>query len=74
MTGTIKAVTDRGFGFIRPDERTESDVFFHASALLDTDIDLLSVGDRVTYAVGEDPRSGRLRALQVRCLDSFDVA
>lgn len=74
MTGTIKAITDRGFGFITPDEPTKPDVFFHASALLDTDIDLLSIGDRVSYATGEDPRTGRERAVQVRCLDTADAA
>ena len=33
MTGKIARLTDRGFGFITPDEGGDKDVFFHARSL-----------------------------------------
>ena len=51
MTGTIKKLSERGFGFITPDD-SETDIFFHCSALPNKgDFDGLAVGSRVTYSV-----------------------
>ncbi|MDQ5969186.1 MAG: Cold-shock DNA-binding domain, partial [Patescibacteria group bacterium] len=33
QTGTIARVTDKGFGFIKPDQASEKDLFFHATSL-----------------------------------------
>lgn len=55
MTGTIARVTDRGFGFITPDEG-EKDVFFHAQSLVDTHFDDLKEGDKVTFDIEEGPK------------------
>lgn len=72
MTGTIKYYnTDRGFGFIRPDDEP-GEVFFH---IQDTDLDseqlyVLNFCD-VTFDVKEVPGKGRVskRAVNVNILD-----
>jgi CspA family cold shock protein len=64
--GTIKTITDRGFGFIRPENGTE-DVFFHRSALAGgADFDRLQQGDRVTFNAENDPRGKGMRASNVQ--------
>ena len=48
--GTIKRLTDRGFGFI--DTGTDKDLFFHNSALDGASFDDLREGERVSYTEG----------------------
>ncbi len=55
--GTIKRITDKGFGFI--DNGTQRDMFFHSSALEGVTFDELQEGQRVTYDVGEGPKGPR---------------
>lgn len=55
MTGTIARVTDRGFGFIKPDEG-DKDLFFHANSLNGTTFDELGEGDAVTFDIEEGPK------------------
>lgn len=56
MTGKISRLTDRGFGFITPDEG-DKDVFFHANSLTEgTLYDDLKEGDTVTYEVTDGPK------------------
>ncbi len=50
MTGTIKTLTDRGFGFISV-EGQEKDLFFHSKELVGVLFDELKVGDNVTFEV-----------------------
>ena len=50
MTGTIKAKTDRGFGFISREGETK-DLFFHSKDLNGVTFDALQVGDVVTFEV-----------------------
>ncbi len=50
MTGTIKTLTDRGFGFISRDGE-EKDLFFHSKELSGVTFDELKVGDVVTFEV-----------------------
>ena len=52
--GTIKRLTDRGFGFI--DNGTDKDVFFHSSALEGVEFDELREGQRVSYTEGQGPK------------------
>jgi CspA family cold shock protein len=52
--GTIKRMTDRGFGFI--DDGTDNDMFFHSSSVQQGRFDELSEGQRVTYDVGQGPK------------------
>mgnify|MGYP003393806255 CR=1 FL=1 len=50
MNGTIKTLTDRGFGFISR-EGEEKDLFFHSKELVGVTFDELKVGDAVTFEV-----------------------
>lgn len=52
MTGTIKTLTDRGFGFISQ-EGQEKDLFFHSKDLSGVTFDELKVGDKVTFEVAQ---------------------
>ncbi len=50
MTGTIKTLTDKGFGFISR-EGEEKELFFHSNNLVDVTFDELKAGDEVTFDV-----------------------
>jgi CspA family cold shock protein len=50
MNGTIKKLTDRGFGFIGR-EGEAKDLFFHSKDLQGVQFDDLKVGDAVTFEV-----------------------
>lgn len=50
MNGTIKTLTDRGFGFISR-EGEAKDLFFHSKELNGVAFDDLKVGDKVTFEV-----------------------
>lgn len=52
MKGTIKTLTDRGFGFIAREGETK-DLFFHAKDLNGATFEDLKVGDAVTFDVVE---------------------
>ncbi len=60
--GTIKRLTDKGFGFI--DTGTNQDMFFHSSNVEETSFDMLQEGQKVTYVEGRGPKGPR--AEQVR--------
>ena len=55
--GTIKRLTDRGFGFI--DTGSGKDMFFHSSDLEGVSYEELQVGQRVSYTEGRGPRGPR---------------
>ncbi len=48
MEGTIKTLTEKGFGFITVDNE-EKDLFFHKNELKDVTYEELKVGDRVSF-------------------------
>jgi cold shock protein len=50
MTGSIKKLTDKGFGFIVSDEM-DKDIFFHSSELQGVSYEDLREGDAVTFEV-----------------------
>ena len=52
MNGTIKTLTDRGFGFIAREGEVK-DLFFHSKELVGVTFDELKVGDNVTFEVTE---------------------
>ena len=52
--GTIKRLTDKGFGFI--DTGTGKDIFFHMSNLEGVSYDQLQEGQRVSYTEGRGPQ------------------
>lgn len=55
--GTIKRLTDKGFGFI--DTGTNQDMFFHSSNVEGVRYDDLREGQRVTYTEGQGPKGPR---------------
>ncbi|MDD5098366.1 MAG: cold shock domain-containing protein [Candidatus Pacebacteria bacterium] len=55
MEGTIKNLTDKGFGFITVDGE-EKDLFFHSNELKGVGYEELRVGDRVSFEKGESPK------------------
>lgn len=64
--GTIKRlVRDRGFGFIRG-EGMRQDLFFHRSAVRDTNFEDLQEGEVVQFDVEYDARRGQDRAVNVK--------
>lgn len=64
--GTVKMFkTDKGFGFIAPDEGG-NDVYVHVSELAKSGLSSLSPGQKVTFDVEPDKRSGKPRAVNVR--------
>jgi len=58
MNGTIaKIVSDRGFGFIKPEAEGDKDLFFHARSVIgETVYDDLREGDAVTYELEDGPK------------------
>lgn len=61
-TGTVKWYNDqKGYGFIDPDEGGK-DVFLHATALERAGIRSLREGQKVTYEVETDQRTGKSSA------------
>lgn len=52
--GTIKKLTDKGFGFI--DIGTGKDLFFHSSSLEGVRFEELHEGQQVTYTEGSGPK------------------
>lgn len=57
--GTVKFFnTDKGYGFIAP-ETGGSDVFVHISALERSGMGALAEGQRVSFEIGQDRRTGK---------------
>jgi CspA family cold shock protein len=56
-TGTIKRLTDKGFGFIATSDGTE--YFFHQSACTGARFDDLREGQSVSFTVGQGPKGPR---------------
>jgi CspA family cold shock protein len=55
--GTIKRLTDKGFGFIAAADGTE--YFFHQSAVQGSSYNELREGQRVSFTVGQGPEGPR---------------
>ncbi len=55
--GTIKKVTQKGFGFI--DTETGEDLFFHSSNLEGVTFEQLHEGQRVSYTEGRGDKGPR---------------
>jgi CspA family cold shock protein len=63
MEGTIKRLTDKGFGFIA--SGSDKDMFFHSSSVEGTRFEELREGQRVTYNVGKGPKGPRAENVKV---------
>ncbi len=61
--GTIKRLTDKGFGFI--DTGGSKDLFFHSSDLEGVSYDELQEGQRVSFNEGQGPKGPRAENVTV---------
>lgn len=57
LNGTIKRLTDKGFGFIAASDGSE--YFFHSSACNQTRFEELHEGQAVTFERGQGPKGPR---------------
>jgi CspA family cold shock protein len=64
MTGTIKTVTNKGFGFISDTKGQE--YFFHQSGLQGVSFDELREGQSVEFDVGQGPKGPRAENVRVQ--------
>ena len=55
--GTIKKLTDKGFGFI--DTASGEDMFFHTSSLEGVSFEQLYEGQQVSFTEGQGPKGPR---------------
>lgn len=55
MTGVIKKLTDKGFGFITV-EGQEKDLFFHSKSLLGVMFAELHEGDKMEFEIEQSPK------------------
>ncbi len=55
MTGTIKKLTDKGFGFITA-EGLGKDLFFHSNSLVGVQFAELREGDSVSFDTEQSPK------------------
>jgi len=55
MEGTIKNITDKGFGFITV-EGQDKDLFFHRNELQGVAFEDLKVGDRLSFEMSDSPK------------------
>jgi len=63
MTGTVKTITDKGFGFISA-EGQEKDIFFHKDKLVGVTFEDLREGDTVSFETEETEKG--LNAVNVQ--------
>ncbi len=61
--GTIKRLTDKGFGFIA--NGTGTDMFFHTSAVEGVSFQDLREGQKVSYNEGRGPKGPRAENVRV---------
>jgi len=65
-TGTVKWFNaGKGFGFIQPDDGS-TDVFVHISAVERSGMNSLNEGQKVTYEIARDKRTGKNSADNLR--------
>lgn len=66
QTGTVKWFNaQKGYGFIAPDEG-KNDAFVHISALERSGIHDLREGQKVSFDLVSDPRSGKVSAANIK--------
>lgn len=65
-TGTVKWFNPtKGFGFIQPDDGG-SDVFVHISAVERSGLGSLSEGQKLSFELERDKKSGKMSAAQLQ--------
>lgn len=60
--GTIKKLTEKGFGFIQCDH---GELFFHHSCVVGTQFDSLREGQAVEFTEGKGPKGPRAENVKV---------
>ncbi|MDK4724966.1 cold-shock protein [Rhizobium phaseoli] len=67
-TGTVKWFNqDKGFGFIQPDDGS-TDAFVHISAVQRSGLSGLQEGQKVSYEIVQDRRTGKSSADNLKAL------
>lgn len=67
-TGTVKWFnSDKGYGFIAPDNGG-GDVFVHISAVQRSGLNGLNDGQKISYEITQDRRSGKSSADDLRAI------
>ena len=61
--GSIKRLTEKGFGFIRTAEG--NDLFFHSTALQGVTFEELRIGQRVEFNLGQGDKGPRAEAIRL---------
>ena len=65
-TGTVKWFNaQKGYGFIQPDDGSK-DVFVHISAVERSSLGSLNEGQKLSYELERDQRSGKMSAGQLQ--------
>ena len=65
-SGTVKWFNDqKGYGFIQPDDGSK-DVFVHITAVERAGLRALSEGQKITYDLEADRRTGKQAAVNLR--------
>lgn len=68
-TGTVKWFnTQKGYGFIQPDEGG-ADVFVHISAVQNSGMTALDEGQKISYEIVKDKRTGKSAAGNLAAAD-----
>ena len=63
MTGSVKTMNEKGFGFITPDDGGK-DLFFHQTGLVGVNFDELKPGDKVSFDTEESEKGPRASNVQ----------
>ncbi len=67
-TGTVKWFNgQKGYGFIQPDDGG-ADVFVHVSAVERSGLNSLNEGQKLSYELERDNRSGKMSASQLQSI------
>ena len=67
-TGTVKWFNaTKGYGFIAPDDGA-ADVFVHISAVERSDLGSINEGQKLSYELEKDRKSGKMSAASLRAI------
>lgn len=67
-TGTVKWFNaTKGYGFIAPDDGA-ADVFVHISAVERSDLGSINEGQKLSYELEKDRKSGKMSAASLRAV------
>jgi CspA family cold shock protein len=70
IEGTVRFFNDKkGFGFIKRDDGRD-DIFVHVHDVVDETVEILRIGDRVSFEEGLDKRRNKPEALKVQLIEA----